>query len=189
MKRINVLLVLLLSAGISVYAQKKCVPSEDLTTPVLQEEAAPSCAAPKEVEPTKFDNWFVEGWGMNMSFGPTIFVGDVSKSSKVKAMIGLGVQKELNPHIYWRLNGAYGQLSGEKDKYESGGDANLKFSNKFTEINTSLKSHTKENIFNTLKKRKNKKKIIITLTETIEICNIKYYRNILRKYLLNKITG
>jgi outer membrane protein OmpA-like peptidoglycan-associated protein len=139
MKRLNVLLVLLLSAGVSVYAQKKCVPSEEFTVPVLQEEAAPSCAAPKEVEPTKFDNWFIEGWGMNMSFGPTIYVGDVSKSSKVKAMIGLGVQKELNPHIYWRLNGAYGQLSGEKDKYESGGDANLKFSNKFTEINTSLK--------------------------------------------------
>ena len=78
----------------------------------------------------KFDNWFIEGWGMNMAIGPTIFVGDVSKSSKVKAMISLGVQKELTPYVYWRLNGSYGQLSGAKDKYDSGADANLKFNNK-----------------------------------------------------------
>jgi hypothetical protein len=57
----------------------------------------------------------------------------------------------------------------------------IKYYKGLKQINSSLKSHTKENIFNILKKRKNKKKIIVTLTETIEICNIKYYRNLLKK--------
>ena len=59
----------------------------------------------------------------------------------------------------------------------------IKYYKGLEQINSSLKSHTKEEIFNVLKKRKNKKKIIITLTETIEICNIKYYQKLLRKYL------
>ena len=60
----------------------------------------------------------------------------------------------------------------------------IKYYKGLKQINSSLKSHTKENIFNVLKEKKNKKKIIITLTETIEILNVKYYRKLLRKYLL-----
>lgn len=95
----------------------------------------------QEKEPTKFDEWFSNGWGMNASFGPTMFFGDVSmsKASDLRAIINIGIQKELTPYLYWRLNGSYGNLCGTKDEYESGAPANLTFTNKFTEINTTLK--------------------------------------------------
>ena len=60
----------------------------------------------------------------------------------------------------------------------------IKYYKGLKQINSSLKSHTQEDIFNVLKKKKDKKKIIVTLTETIEIINLKQYRDLLRKYLM-----
>ena len=122
MKRIKTLLFLSLAACTLANAQE-------------------TCQAQGEKKTTKFDEWFMDGWGMNASFGPTFFWGDVSTSqaNDIRAIIDLGVQKELTPYLYWRLNGSYGNLKGTKDEYESGGDANLTFTNKFTEINTTLK--------------------------------------------------
>jgi len=92
-------------------------------------------------EASKFDNWFYNGWGMHAGVGATMFFGDVpmSEASNIRAMINIGLQKELTPYLYWRITGAYGRLAGNKDEYSNGSPANLEFKTKYADINTTLK--------------------------------------------------
>ncbi len=123
MKRLKSLVVVALLSVTVGYAQEACSVSQDAK------------------EPTKFDQWFSQGWGMNANMGANLFFGDVSETpfSDIRAMVNIGLQKQLTPYLYWRFDVAYGNLAGTKDEYESGAAANLMFKNKYTEYNTTLK--------------------------------------------------
>ena len=123
MKRLKSLVVVALLSVTVGYAQEACSVSQDAK------------------EPTKFDQWFSQGWGMNANMGANLFFGDVSETpfSDIRAMVNIGLQKQLTPYLYWRFDAAYGNLAGTKDEYESGAAANLMFKNKYTEHNTTLK--------------------------------------------------
>lgn len=122
MKRLKTFVMLVLVSATASYAQE-------------------TCSAQAEKEPTKFDQWFSTGWGLNGSMGANLFLGDVAEEpfSNLRAMVNIGLQKEITPWLYWRFNGAYGNLAGAKPEYESGAPANLEFKTKYTEYNTSLK--------------------------------------------------
>ncbi len=143
MRELKLTLVSLLICATGVYAQNKA--TENVTLQNFKGETVEQgtwisqAAEPKES--TSFDNWVYEGWGVNFNIGPTLFFGDVamSQAADMRAAVSLGLQKQLNPYLYWRFNGIYGNLAGSKSKYSNGDPANLEFTNKFSEINTTLK--------------------------------------------------
>jgi len=105
-----------------------------------QEYQSPCSFKEPETQPTKFDEWFSEGWGMNGGIGANFFFGDVpSKFSDVTGMATIGLQKDLTSYLMVRLNTAYGTLKGTKDEYQSGDAANLAFKTKYSEVNATLK--------------------------------------------------
>ncbi len=125
MKRLQTLFVLVMLGVSATYAQ---------------EYQSPCSFKEPETQPTKFDEWFSEGWGMNAGFGANFFFGDVpSKFSDVTGMATIGLQKDLTSYLTLRLNTAYGLLKGTKDEYQNGDAANLAFKTKYSEVNTTLK--------------------------------------------------
>ena len=143
MRELRLTLVSLLACTIGVYAQ-----NDEIENSTLQnfegktvEQGNWISQAVAEEESTPFDNKVYEGWGVNFNIGPTLFFGDVAenKTADMRAALSLGVQKQLNSYVYWRLNATYGNLAGSKSEYENGNNASLAFTNKYNEFNTTLK--------------------------------------------------
>jgi len=113
----------------------------NITTVNAQQDTVKSVCASQKTEiqtPSDFDIWMRSDWGFSMTGGTNYFLGDISSHDVVvlKPNFGIGLEKKLNEYILWKGNFMQGRLSGEKEKFEMGGIANLYFIAKITEYSS-----------------------------------------------------